>query len=94
MVDFEFEILKIVPVRVSTESNVRISFDSKVAITTYFNRTVLDKHDRFHLIQDVINRGLNLDKKGARLIRFMLDKLVEHKHYIDKYVLNMPVILD
>jgi xylulose-5-phosphate/fructose-6-phosphate phosphoketolase len=62
-------------------------------ITTYFDMTVLNDLDRFHLVQDVIHRLPQLDTKGARLKQMMEDKLIEHKQYIVKYGEDMPEIL-
>ena len=39
--------------------------------------------DRFHLVQDVVDRLPHLGSKGAYLKQQMQDKLIEHKHYID-----------
>jgi len=63
-------------------------------ITTYFDMTVLNDLDRFHLVQDVINRIPGLGEKGNKLNQLMIDKLVEHKQYIDTYGQDMPEILN
>ena len=62
-------------------------------ITTYFDMTVLNGLDRFHLVLDAIKR-LPPTKEGAALDRLLQDKLVEHKRYIDKYGIDMPEVLD
>jgi xylulose-5-phosphate/fructose-6-phosphate phosphoketolase len=63
-------------------------------ITTYFDMTVLNDLDRFHLVQDVINRVPRMGERGARLKKIVQDKLIEHKLYIDKNGVDMPEILD
>ena len=48
--------------------------------------------DRFHLVQDVIDRLPHWGSKGAYLKQQMQDKLIEHKQYIDKYGEDLPEI--
>ena len=61
-------------------------------ITTAFDMTVLNDIDRFHLVIDAINRLPQTGSQGAYLKQQLQDKLIEHKHYIDKYGEDMPEI--
>jgi xylulose-5-phosphate/fructose-6-phosphate phosphoketolase len=56
--------------------------------------TVLNDIDRFHLVQDVINRLPKLGVKGITLKKLVQDKLIEHKKYIYKHGQDMPEILN
>ena len=64
------------------------------SITTTFDMTVLNDLDRFHLVIDTINRVPKTGDKGAELKQMLLDKLVEHKQYIDQEGEDIPEIRD
>jgi xylulose-5-phosphate/fructose-6-phosphate phosphoketolase len=63
-------------------------------ITTAFDMTVLNDLDRFHLAMDATNRLPQTGSEGTYLKQQLLDKLVEHRRYIDRYGQDMPEVRD
>jgi xylulose-5-phosphate/fructose-6-phosphate phosphoketolase len=60
--------------------------------TTPFDMCVLNDLDRYHLVEDVIDRVPGLGPKGAYVKQFLRDKRFEHKHYIAEHGEDMPEI--
>jgi xylulose-5-phosphate/fructose-6-phosphate phosphoketolase len=60
--------------------------------TTPFDMVVLNDLDRFHLVEDVINRLPSLGSKGAYTKQWLQNKLLDHKAYIELYGDDMPEI--
>ena len=81
--------------RRTNHENIHVrGYKEEGTITTYFDMTVLNDLDRFHLVQDVINRLPQLGDAGAALKLLMVNKLIEHKKYIEKQGQDMPEIIN
>ena len=63
-------------------------------ITTAFDMTVLNDMDRFHLVQDALDRLPHLEGRATYLREEMQDKLIQHKNYIREHGIDMPEILN
>jgi xylulose-5-phosphate/fructose-6-phosphate phosphoketolase len=60
--------------------------------TTPFDMVVLNDLDRFHLVEDVIDRLPSLGSRAAYVKQSLRDKLIDHKTYICRYGEDMPEI--
>jgi xylulose-5-phosphate/fructose-6-phosphate phosphoketolase len=53
---------------------------------------LLNEMDRFHLVEEVIDRLPQLGARAAYFKQALHEKLIEHKQYIDKYGEDLPEI--
>lgn len=63
-------------------------------ITTAFDMTVRNGLDRYHLVQDVIDRVPTLGARGAHVRAQMDDQLIRHHTYIREHGEDMPEVKD
>jgi xylulose-5-phosphate/fructose-6-phosphate phosphoketolase len=79
--------------RRTNHHNVHVrGYNEEGTTTTPFDMCVLNKLDRFHLAQDVIDRVPQLGSRAAYAKQAIRDKLIEHKQYIAERGEDMPEI--
>jgi xylulose-5-phosphate/fructose-6-phosphate phosphoketolase len=61
--------------------------------TTPFDMVVLNEMDRFHLVQDVIDRLPQLGSSAAYAKQAIRNALIEHRHYINERGEDHPIVL-
>ena len=79
--------------RVNKNLHVR-GYIEEGTITTPFDMRVLNRLDRFNLVQTAVYNLPQLGNRGAYLIQQMKDKLVEHKQFIAKYGVDLPEVAE
>jgi xylulose-5-phosphate/fructose-6-phosphate phosphoketolase len=79
--------------RRTNHDNIHVrGYKEEGTTTTPFDMVVLNDLDRFHLVQDVIDRVPSLGSRCAHLRQRMADKLVEHTRYVREHGEDMPDI--
>jgi len=79
--------------RRNNHANLHVrGYKEEGTITTAFDMTVLNDADRFHLVMDAVNRLPQTGSRGDYLKQQLSDKLIQHRHYIDRYGEDMPEI--
>ncbi|HYL71943.1 MAG TPA: phosphoketolase family protein, partial [Candidatus Dormibacteraeota bacterium] len=81
--------------RRTNHANLHVrGYKEEGTITTPFDMTVLNDLDRFHLVQDVINRLPQLAGRADYLKDEMRNRLIEHRQYIIRHGEDMPMVRD
>ncbi len=81
--------------RRTNHGNIHVrGYKEEGAITTPFDMAVMNDMDRFHLVEDAIDRLPQLGGRGDYLKQEMRDKLVDHKEYIYEHGEDMPEVKD
>jgi xylulose-5-phosphate/fructose-6-phosphate phosphoketolase len=60
--------------------------------TTPFDMVVMNDLDRFHLVEDVVQRVPALGPRAAYVTQAIRDKLIDHKNYVRRYGQDMPEV--
>ncbi|WP_262031336.1 phosphoketolase [Microvirga sp. Mcv34] len=69
-------------------------FREEGTTTTPFDMVVLNRLDRFHLVEAAARHVPKLAPQAAYMVQSVRDKLIEHKDYIARYGEDMPEIRD
>ncbi len=81
--------------RRTNHDNIHVrGYKEEGTTTTPFDMTVLNDLDRFHLVEDVIDRLPSLGSRAAYLKQHVRDKLIDHKNYVRAYGEDMPEVRD
>lgn len=81
--------------RRNSHNNLHVrGYKEEGTTTTPFDMVVLNDLDRFHLVNDVVDRVKSIGYEGAYIKQQMRDKLIEHKAYIHKYGEDLQEVRD
>ncbi len=79
--------------RRTNHGNIHVrGYKEEGTITTAFDMTVLNDMDRFHLVDDALNRLPQLGATRDYLKQELQNKLIEHRNYIRKNGVDLPEI--
>jgi xylulose-5-phosphate/fructose-6-phosphate phosphoketolase len=81
--------------RRTNHDNIHVrGYKEEGTTTTPFDMCVLNQIDRFHLVQDVIDRVPSLGYHAAATKQLVCDRLIEHHDYVRMHGDDMPEIRD
>jgi xylulose-5-phosphate/fructose-6-phosphate phosphoketolase len=81
--------------RRTNHSNLHVrGYKEEGSTTTPFDMVVRNDLDRYHLVEDVIDRVPQLGSRAAHLRQRMAEKLIEHDQYIRQHGEDMPEVRD
>ena len=79
--------------RRTNHDNIHVhGYREEGTITTYFDMTVLNGLDRFHLVLDALSRLPALGARGVTMAQLMQYTLSAHTQYINEHGVDMPEI--
>jgi xylulose-5-phosphate/fructose-6-phosphate phosphoketolase len=80
--------------RRTNHKNIHVrGYKEEGTTTTPFDMCVLNEIDRFHLVQDVIDRLPQLGSRAAYAKQAIRNALIEHRHYINELGEDHPFVL-
>jgi len=80
--------------RRTNHGNIHVrGYKEEGTTTTPFDMVVLNEMDRFHLVQDVLDRLPQLGSSAAYAKQAIRNALIEHRHYINERGEDHPVVL-
>lgn len=68
------------------------SFNEHGTTTTVFDRVVLNKMSRYHLVLEALRRSRRVPEHGARLAHHCKEMLVRHHAYIREHFEDLPEV--
>jgi xylulose-5-phosphate/fructose-6-phosphate phosphoketolase len=81
--------------RRTNHANIHVrGYKEEGTTTTPFDMCVLNDMDRFHLVQDVIDRLPQLGTRAAYAKQAIGNALIEHRHYINDRGEDHPMVLN
>jgi xylulose-5-phosphate/fructose-6-phosphate phosphoketolase len=79
--------------RRTNHDNIHVrGYKEEGTTTTPFDMCVLNEIDRYSLAIDAIDRVPQLMSSAAHVRQKLVDKIIEHKHYIRRHGEDMPEI--
>src|SRR5215212_419375 len=80
--------------RLTNHRNIHVrGYKEEGTTTTPFDMVVLNQMDRFHLVQDVIDRLPQLSSRAAYAKQAIRNALIEHRQYINERGEDHPFVL-